>query len=186
MSKHSIALRGELESRGGAADLLSAPGDAVIITRGKPRWFLLRCPCGCGEDIPVNVDHRAGKAWRLYRGDKTGITLFPSVWRDTGCQSHFIIWRDRILMFGPGRSFGTSPRDMIDLTALSQRALAAWPRDGFIHFVEVADILGEIPYDVQEACVELVKAGELTEGLKEKRGWFRRDVPGEKDPGSIE
>lgn len=91
MKNRSISLKAELDSRVGAANLLVAPGDAVLITRGQPRWLLLRCPCGCGEEMPVNLDARAGKAWRLYRRPHSGLTLFPSVWRDTGCESHFVI-----------------------------------------------------------------------------------------------
>jgi hypothetical protein len=44
-------------------------------------------------DVPLPLP---GKAWRLYGGAKSAVTLFPSVWRDTGCESHFIIWRDQI------------------------------------------------------------------------------------------
>jgi len=173
MSYDNISLKAELESRVGASELLTAPGDVVLITRGKPRWFLLRCPCGCGEEIPVNIDARAGKAWRLYRGKTTGLTLFPSVWRDTGCQSHFIVWRDRILMFGPGRKWGTAPRESINLTSLASRVLEAWPRTGFAPYVEVADALQEIPWDVLEACRDLVGAGALIEGKDDKRGRFQ-------------
>ena len=128
MKNVSISLKAELASRAGASDLLHEPGDAVLITRGEPRWLLLRCPSGCGEDIPINLDERAGKAWRLYRGPKAEVTLFPSVWRDTGCECHFVIWRDRILVFGPGRVSGVSPRENLDLASLSMRVLNAWPR----------------------------------------------------------
>jgi hypothetical protein len=174
MKSPNISLKAELDSRSGVADLLKSPGDAVLITRGKPRWLLLRCPCGCGEEIPVNLDARAGKAWRLYREPTTGFTLFPSVWRDTGCMSHFVIWRDRILMFGPGRISDNSPRGSIDLRTLSKRVLDAWPRDRLVPYVEVADVLREIPWDVQEACRDLVEDGSLVEGTGERRGSFLR------------
>ena len=176
MNIRSITLKAELDSRIGAAGLLEAPGDAVLVTRGKPRWLLLRCPCGCGEEIPVNVDARAGKAWRLYRGSITGITLFPSVWRDTGCESHFVIWRNRILMFGCERELGDSPRESLDLTTLSKRVLEAWPHGRLVSYVEVADALQEIPWDIQEACRALVRAGALIEGFGEHRGTFRRTL----------
>jgi hypothetical protein len=174
MTNPIISLKAELDSRIGAADLLKAPGDAVLISRGKPRWLLLRCPCGCGDEIPVNLDARAGKAWRLYKAATTGLTLFPSVWRDTGCESHFIIWRDRILLFGPGRMSGDSPRGCIDLKNLSKRVMKAWPEGRLVSYVEVADALQEIPWDVQEACKVLVEAGALIEGSGQQRGAFRR------------
>src|SRR6267378_4236509 len=79
--------------------LVSAPGDAVLIERGTPRWLLLACPCGCGAELPINLDRRAGKAWRVYKHGTTTLSVYPSVWRDTDCGSHFIIWRGNILLF---------------------------------------------------------------------------------------
>jgi hypothetical protein len=37
MKNRNISLKAELDSRTGVADLLKSPGDAVLITRGKPR-----------------------------------------------------------------------------------------------------------------------------------------------------
>lgn len=125
----------------------------------------------------MNLDARAGKAWRLYQGATTGLTLFPSVWRDTGCQSHFIIWRDRILLFGIDSSTGASPRDNLDIASLSRRVLDAWPYGRVVSYVEIADVLGEIPWDVLEACRYLVTLRALVEGRGEQRGSFHR-TPG--------
>lgn len=176
MKYFKVVLKAEVASRDGAWALLNSAGDAVLIQRGTPRWLLLRCPCGCGEDIPVNLDARAGKAWRLYRGRLTGLTLFPSVWRDTGCRSHFIVWRDSILMIGTGYGLTVSPRDSLDLGTLSRRVLGAWPYNCLVSYVEVADVLQEIPWDVQEACHSLVEAGKLVESSGDQRGWFRRQL----------
>src|ERR1700722_8970214 len=101
MSRASqLHLMGVVSSRGEASAYLKAPGDAVLVERGRPRLLLLSCPCGCGEHFPINLDPRAGPAWRLYRNRTGAITLYPSVWRESGCYSHYIIWRDRILLFG--------------------------------------------------------------------------------------
>ncbi|MHB8724018.1 MAG: DUF6527 family protein [Casimicrobiaceae bacterium] len=173
MKKGKIRLRAKVSSRAAVSDLLQAPGDAVLIERGVPRWLVIKCPCGCGEEIPVNLDMRAGKAWRLYR-NKAGVTLFPSVWRDTGCEAHFIIWRDQIVTFGGGHSSDNSPAPSLDLTDLARRALAAWPLGSFASYVDVADRLEEIPWDVQEACFRLVAAGLMVEGTGSARGSFRK------------
>jgi hypothetical protein len=75
--------------------VLNEPGDAVLVRRGVLRSMVMSCPDGCGEVLTVNLDGRAGKAWRHYaRGDD--VSLFPSVWRDSGCESHYILWRSRI------------------------------------------------------------------------------------------
>jgi hypothetical protein len=57
---------------------------------------------------------------------------------------------------------------------MSKRVLAAWPRDRLVPYVEVADVLREIPWDVQEACRDLVEDGLLVEGTGERRGSFLR------------
>lgn len=173
MKRSKINLKAEVTSRVGVSDLLQAPGDAVLIQRGAPRWLMIKCPCGCGEEIPVNLDKRAGKAWRLYR-DKSGMTLFPSVWRDTGCEAHFIIWRDQIVTFGGGVNSDNSPGSSLDLTDLARLVLASWPAGDYVSYVDVADQLGEIPWDVQEACFRLVTAGLMSEGRGPARGTFRK------------
>lgn len=172
MKRSKINLKAEVTSRAGVSDLLQAPGDAVLIHRGVPRWLIIKCPCGCGEEIPVNLDRRADKAWRIYR-NATGLTLFPSVWRDTGCEAHFIIWRNEIVTFGGGAS-GNSPALSLDLTDLARRVLAAWPPKELVPYVDMADQLGEIPWDVQEACFRLVGAGLMAEGKGPARGNFRK------------
>jgi hypothetical protein len=45
--------------------------------------------------LSINLDPRTGKAWRL-RQDRFGVTLLPSVWRTSGCKSHFILWRNAV------------------------------------------------------------------------------------------
>lgn len=167
-------LKGIVDSRAMVAGMLTKPGDGVLIARGVPRWLLLRCPCGCGEDIPVNLDARAGKAWRLYQDAKSGTSLFPSVWRDTGCESHFILRRNQIYLFGAVEEDFASPHDNREMSALAQKLLSRWPATGYVRFVDAADALGELPWDVLDACQLLVKAGALVEGAGPMRGAFRR------------
>src|SRR4051812_40038452 len=92
----AIRFRAEVEHRHDGDTLLQTPGDAVLVQRGRPRSLLIACPDGCGETLVVNLDPRAGKAWRIYRKGAV-ISLSPSVWRDGGCESHFIVWRSHIL-----------------------------------------------------------------------------------------
>lgn len=167
-------LKGIVENRAAVADMLSSPGDLALVQRGIPRWLLIRCPCGCGEDIPINLDTRAGKAWRLYQDGKTGMSLFPSVWRDTGCESHFILRRNQIYLFGKFVEDYAAPFGKAELNALAQRMLTRWPAEGFVRFPDAADALGEMPWDVLDACQLLVKKGELFEGSGQLKGAFRR------------
>lgn len=57
---------------------------------------------------------------------------------------------------------------------LTRRVLEVWPRGHMVSYVDVADALQEVPWDVQEACQSLVNAGELVEATGNQRGWFRR------------
>lgn len=167
-----LNLKAVVQSRSEVGASLAKPGDAVVIQRGHPRWMMLKCPCGCGEEIPINLDTRAGKAWRFYDGPSRGVTVFPSVWRDTGCQSHFIIWNGRILLLDvDGSDESTAPAGIAELV---QRVRSTWPSGAMVSYVDVADQLGEIPWDVLEACRRLVKEGILVEGLGQQRSTFRR------------
>lgn len=76
-------------------------------------------------------------------------------------------------MLGDGLGGGGSPHGSFDVAALSRQVLAAWPSGRLVSYVEVADGLGEIPWDVQEACRHLVQGGDLVEGIGEQRGSFR-------------
>ncbi len=67
----------------------------AIIDRDGPRSVLFQCPCGCTDVVVLNVDGRVGKAWRL-RENQRGVTLMPSVWRASGCRSHFVVWESRV------------------------------------------------------------------------------------------
>ena len=174
MKNLTLSLKAVVGSRAEVANQLQSPGDAVLIQRGQPRWLLLKCPCGCGDEIPVNLDKRAGKAWRLYGDAQAPVTLFPSVWRDTGCESHFIIWRGEILLFGGLSDDVSSPRVDPRRGLLSKEVLKTWPSEGWTSYVEIADMLDEIPWDVLDACRQLVRDGSLIEGRGEERDRFRR------------
>jgi hypothetical protein len=169
-----LALKRIVQNRAEAAGILRAAGDAVLIERGRPRWLLLACPCGCGEEIPINLDPRSGKAWRLYRDKRHGVSLYPSVWRDTHCGSHFIIWRDRILLFRDDYDDTEQPTQHEEIRALSAKVLERIPAFEFVSYVTIADALNEIPWDVLQACRALVRAGRTREGSGEQRGTFSR------------
>jgi hypothetical protein len=164
-----------VSTRGEASAHLNSPGDAVLVERGRPRLLMLSCPCGCGEELPINLDARAGPAWRLYRNRRTGISLFPSVWRESGCQSHFIIWGEKIFLFGQydGDEDLTETRSLLTdsgepLADAVRRQLSDLPTP----FGEIAEQLDAIPWDVLTICRQLVRAGLAREGKGKERGSF--------------
>jgi hypothetical protein len=163
-----IRFVGEVTSREEASGLLKQPGDAALVLRGTPRWLVLRCPDGCGEDLPVNLDRRSGPAWKLYSRPK-GLTLYPSVWRDSGCESHFIIWNDNVFWLG----FEDFQKETENSTVLRERALVHLKTMvDFIHYSDLADILDEVPWTVLKLCTSLEDEGLVQENKNEK-GHFR-------------
>jgi hypothetical protein len=71
--------------------------------------------------------------------------------RDTGCESHFIIWRGHILGIG----FNSS----VDLDKeLLENVLQALTKQ-FQHYEEISATIGENPWSVLWACQRLIKLG---------------------------
>jgi hypothetical protein len=168
-----LTIKARVNSRTNASAHLKRPGDAVIVDRQGPRWLVLSCPCGCGAEVPVNLDRRAGPAWRIYESSK-GTSVYPSVWRDTDCESHFIIWRDNIFLMGPW--YGESWIDEIEESEsrLLQRVLEALS-DCEQSAEEISDrIPGSEPWDVFHCCRRLCRLGKAVEGRHSGTGRFRR------------
>jgi hypothetical protein len=149
-----IALKGTVERQAEAVRLALQPGDVALVERGVPRALVMRCPDGCGDVLTINLDIRSGKAWRLYRNLSGELTLYPSVWRDTGCEAHFILWRDKIL-WGRG-----DERGAWNDSELRQHILKHLPPSGSqpLHFEEIAARLGEPPWEVLWECRSLVRS----------------------------
>ncbi|MFN8153528.1 MAG: DUF6527 family protein [Bacteroidia bacterium] len=75
-----------------------AQGILYIIGEKKFHWCLImKCPCGCGQTIQLNLLRRANPCWAFYVR-KQRITVYPSIWREKGCRSHFIVRKNRIIM----------------------------------------------------------------------------------------
>lgn len=165
-----LRLCGQAEYRDEAEPKLSQAGDAALVFRGQARSLVIRCPDGCGQTLVVNLDNRAGKAWRLdMRGGSP--TLYPSVWRDGGCGSHFIVWRGRILWCDRYMEGNLEPDYDVALEALVMKALRP---DNFRYAEDIAWELDEIPWDVSRAARRLVVRGVAEEGRKTEINWFRK------------
>jgi hypothetical protein len=163
-----VRWRGSVASRDDARSFLVAPGDVVLVERGRPRSLVMNCPCGCRDEIVINLDDRVGFPWRLYQ-DSRGLTLFPSVWRESGCRSHFIVWHDAVLMCG-GIWTAEEPTDQ----SFEERVLALIPTDRCRSFDEMAYSIGAIPWSVLATCRKLARQGLVREGTGKLEGSFQR------------
>lgn len=67
-------------------------GRIYVVGEGRHVWSVaLLCPCGCRETIQLNALSEARPRWRV-KHDRSGrVSLMPSVWRSTGCRSHFLV-----------------------------------------------------------------------------------------------
>lgn len=75
------------------------PVDDIVYVVGRsiPLYAAMRCPCGCGETLRMNLRSEAKPSWRWYIGEAGAATLSPSVWKRDGCRSHFFIRDGRII-----------------------------------------------------------------------------------------
>lgn len=60
-----------------------------------PAFGFMLCPCGCGETIHLRFMGERRPRWSL-ESLSGRATVFPSVWRQTGCRSHFFLRHGRI------------------------------------------------------------------------------------------
>jgi hypothetical protein len=143
------------------------PGDAALVCRGVPRLLLLKCPCGCGDNLILNLDGRAGPAWRLYVRQGS-LSVFPSYWRDSACESHFVLWQDRIYWCE------WDDEDMWQRSsAIENRVFKILPPT-FVKYEQLAEELQEIPWEVLQACYSLVRKGRAEMNSSRRTGEFRR------------
>jgi hypothetical protein len=96
--------------------------------------------------------------------------VFPSVRRDTGCQSRFIIWHHTILWCdGPDGGEEVVIEDEVELRqCLGPLCMGDWQ-----HYTKLAKAPEEVPWDVSRVCTQLARMGLLEEGARQQRGFFR-------------
>lgn len=150
-----------------AVERLRAPGDCVIVERGGvTRQLVMKCPDGCGEIISVNLDHRSGPAWRLYKR-RGKWSLYPSIDKPTGCKSHFILSYEKIIWTDSDWASTDWESDKVDDV---KRYLSG---RGMTSYVEIAEHIDAIPWDVLRACQTLVRQGLAEPGKRDLFGYFR-------------
>jgi len=150
-----------------AASLVLNPGDCTVVDRGGvKRQLVLRCPDGCGEVLSINLDGRSGPAWSLYQRRGTW-SLYPSIDKPSGCKSHFILWRGRVLWCD-----GFDVDDEAPDAKLISRIRDLFSTRDSAHYSDLSGELDEIPWEVLAACRSLVKQGRLHEGENKQKGTF--------------
>lgn len=71
--------------------------DLVVARDDGEDWSVgMRCPCGCGDTIELMLVAEAKPRWWLTFDRRGRPSLSPSVWRRTGCRSHFWVRGGRV------------------------------------------------------------------------------------------
>ena len=117
----------------------------------------------------MNLDSRVGDAWRFYNRNGR-ISLFPSIWLTSGCESHFILWSNQVFWF-PSTTFDSPTVSNYEI----ERKLIACLRckKGSASYVELAEKIEEIPWDVLVVAQRLARKGILVEEKANNEGRFK-------------
>lgn len=161
---YSIDFRGIIEHRHEADDFLDKTGTAVLVHRGVNRSIAMACPDGCGEVLTINLDRRTGPAWRVYI-DSGSLSLYPSVWRHSGCKSHFIVWRSRIYWCDASEELLPMSSEFEQLVLSN---ITIQPQS----YIDIAEALDTVPWAVLSACHRLSARGIIQSGSGKQRSSF--------------
>ena len=167
MKASTYKVLGTVAHHSEAVQRLHSPGDCAIVERGGvQRQLVMKCPDGCGEIISINLDQRSGPAWRLYH--RHGLwSLFPSIDRSSGCESHFILWNGKVIW---SESDWPQPDWLMERIDDVKGYLKG---RGMTDYVEIADHIGLVPWHVLRICRMLVRQDLAEEGAKHLRGNFQ-------------
>lgn len=73
------------------------PGRIYLVGEGQHLWqAVFKCPCGCGADVQLPLMPEGRPRWDATVHPGGTVSLWPSVDRTVGCQSHFFVRRGRI------------------------------------------------------------------------------------------
>lgn len=68
-----------------------------IVGEAGWQWYAaILCPCGCAQILYLNLLPEQHPRWKVDLQADGAVSLFPSVWRKIGCQSHFWLSQGKI------------------------------------------------------------------------------------------
>lgn len=68
----------------------------IVGNKEQPWLIAFKCPCGCNNLIQLNLLKEASPLWGYKVTNKNKINVSPSVWRSSGCKSHFHVQKSKI------------------------------------------------------------------------------------------
>ena len=70
--------------------------ELTVVDRKYMKWIFLRCPCGCGDLLNLSLMASHDPNWKLKLDYLNRPTIYPSIWKKDGCESHFWITKGKI------------------------------------------------------------------------------------------
>lgn len=68
----------------------------VTFQAGAPAFGVMICPCGCGETLNLRFFGERNPRWSVTWDGRKRPTVLPSIWRKSGCHSHFHLIAGRV------------------------------------------------------------------------------------------
>lgn len=68
----------------------------IVGEKEQPWLIAFNCPCGCSNLIQLNLLKEAYPCWKYKVTKKSKLNISPSVWRISGCKSHFTVHKSKI------------------------------------------------------------------------------------------
>lgn len=76
---------------------IPAKNEIIVVGRkGYCKWAYLNCPCGCNEILNLSLMKSHDPHWTIKIDSLARPTLYPSIWKNDGCKSHFWIKNGKI------------------------------------------------------------------------------------------
>ena len=67
----------------------------VVGNRNNPKWVHFLCPCGCKNQISLNLMKSYYPRWKLKFNADNSVSIYPSV-DNSSCGSHFWIKHNKV------------------------------------------------------------------------------------------
>ncbi len=85
------------DDRGAAVEAARQEGVAALVrSANRNKWLLLKCPCGCGQQIALNLMQSHSPRWRVDMRPHASFSVHPSVDSRT-CGAHFWLRDGRVI-----------------------------------------------------------------------------------------
>ena len=89
------------DDRRAAAIAARRPGVAALVrVEDNDKWCLFACPCGCDQQIALNLMKSHSPRWRVDAESDTTLSIYPSVESRT-CGAHFLVRRGKVIWCEP-------------------------------------------------------------------------------------